>query len=64
MSNVAQFYSSLSKRHPNNLKIKDRDKERQVVYKKPIDPTRREAATKKRKQELMRQLGTILRQVM
>lgn len=44
---------------------KERDKERQVpsIKKQQQDASRREAAAAKRMQELMRQFGTIVRQV-
>lgn len=47
------------------MKDKDKDKERHVasVKKQQQDASRREAAAAKRMQELMRQFGTILRQV-
>ena len=50
----------------NNAKavsLKDKDGEKQIEsIKKPQDPARREAASAKRMQELMRQFSTILRQ--
>lgn len=50
----------------NNAKavsLKDKDGEKQIAsIKKPQDPARREAASAKRMQELMRQFSTILRQ--
>jgi hypothetical protein len=46
--------------------VKDKDKERHVtsIRKQQQDASKREAAAAKRMQELMRQFGTILRQVM
>lgn len=45
--------------------MKDKDKEKHVpsIKKQQQDASRREAAAMKRMQELMRQFGTILRQV-
>ena len=69
MNEVAQFYSSTSKKQLNSLKgtssvLKDREKEKQNSGgKKQLDANRREAASVKRMQELMRQFATILRQV-
>ncbi|XP_058103812.1 transcription factor GTE6-like isoform X2 [Magnolia sinica] len=65
---VAQFYSSSSKKQLGSFKgssiVKDREKEKQITSsKKHLDPTRREAASTKRMQELMRQFSTILRQI-
>lgn len=65
VNEVGQFYSS--KKHMNNVKavsLKDKDGEKQIAsIKKPQDPVRREAASAKRMQELMRLFSTILRQI-
>ncbi|OVA18131.1 Bromodomain [Macleaya cordata] len=69
VTKVSQFYSSLSKKQPNNSKVgsgaKDKDKEKQVISmkKQQQDAAKREAASAKRMQELMRQFATILRQI-
>ena len=69
MNEVEQFYLTASKKQLNVSKgssiVKDKDKERHVasVKKQQQDASRREAAAAKRMQELMRQFGTILRQV-
>ena len=71
MNEVEQFYLTASKKQLNVskgssiVKDKDKDKERHVasVKKQQQDASRREAAAAKRMQELMRQFGTILRQV-
>ncbi|XP_058092325.1 transcription factor GTE6-like isoform X2 [Magnolia sinica] len=68
VTEVAQFYSSSSKKQLGSFKgssiVKDREKEKQITSsKKHLDPTRREAASTKRMQELMRQFSTILRQI-
>ncbi|XP_058103826.1 transcription factor GTE6-like [Magnolia sinica] len=65
---VAQFYSSSSKKQLGSFKgssiVKDREKEKQITSsKKHLDPTRSEAASTKRMQELMRLFSTILRQI-
>lgn len=71
VNEVEQFYLNASKKQLNGskgssfLKDKDKDKERHVagLKKQQQDASRREAAAAKRMQELMRQFGTILRQV-
>ncbi|XP_077250485.1 transcription factor GTE6-like [Tasmannia lanceolata] len=68
VNEVAHFYSSSSKKQLNNSKgssvMKDRDREKHFASsKKQLDATRREAASTKRMQELMRQFSTILRQI-
>lgn len=69
VNEVEQFYLSASKKQLNGSKgssfLKDKDKERHVagLKKQQQDASRREAAAAKRMQELMRQFGTILRQV-
>lgn len=70
MNEVESFYSSTSRRQANTSKAssatKDKDKEKHVpsIKKQQQDTSRREAAAAKRMQDLMRQFGTILRQVM
>ncbi|RVW67407.1 Transcription factor GTE1 [Vitis vinifera] len=71
VNEVEQFYLTASKKQLNVskgssiVKDKDKDKERHVasVKKQQQDASRREAAAAKRMQELMRQFGTILRQI-
>lgn len=69
LNEVEQFYSIASKKQSNTSKgssiVKDKDKEKQIASfrKRQQDASRREAAATKRMQELMRQFGTILRQV-
>lgn len=69
MNEIEQFYLTLKKKQPNGNKgssiVKDKDKERHVpsIKKQQQEAARREAAATKRMQELMRQFGTILRQV-
>lgn len=69
VNEVEQFYLNTSKKQMNSLKgsslVKDKDKERQIpsLKKQQLDASRREAAAAKRMQELMRQFGTILRQI-
>ena len=69
MNEIEQFYLTLKKKQPNGSKgssvVKDKDKERHIpsLKKQQQDAARREAAAAKRMQELMRQFGTILRQV-
>ena len=68
-SEIEQFYLASKKKQPNGSKgssmVKDKDKERHVpsIKKQQQDAARREAVAAKRMQELMRQFGTILRQV-
>ncbi|KAG2729970.1 hypothetical protein I3843_01G267400 [Carya illinoinensis] len=67
---IEQFYSSTSKKQLSTSKgssiVKDKDKEKHIpsIKKQQQDASRREAAAAKRMQELMRQFGTILRQIM
>ncbi|KAM7485394.1 hypothetical protein LguiA_001403 [Lonicera macranthoides] len=69
LNEVEQFYSTASKKQSNTLKgssiVKDKDKEKQIASfkKRQQDASRREAAATKRMQELMRQFGTIFRQI-
>lgn len=69
MNEIEQFYLTLKKKQPSGSKgssiVKDKDKDRHVpsLKKQQQDASRREAAAAKRMQELMRQFGTILRQV-
>lgn len=66
---IEQFYLSRSKKQLSASKgssiVKDKDKEKHMpsIKKQQQDASRREAAAAKRMQELMRQFGTILRQV-
>ncbi|KAK8509424.1 hypothetical protein V6N13_104688 [Hibiscus sabdariffa] len=69
VNEVEQFYLNTSKKQQSSSKGssagKERDKERHVpsIRKQHQDASRREAAAAKRMQELMRQFGTILRQI-
>ncbi|KAL4369568.1 hypothetical protein GQ457_05G021180 [Hibiscus cannabinus] len=69
VNEVEQFYLNTSKKQQSSSKGssagKERDKERHVpsIKKQHQDASRREAAAAKRMQELMRQFGTILRQI-
>lgn len=66
MNEVEQFYSNKQQSSSKGSSIgKEREKERHVpsIKKQQQDAMRREAAAAKRMQELMRQFGTILRQV-
>ena len=69
MNEIEQFYSSKSKKQLSASKassiVKDKDKEKHIpsIKKQQQDASRREAAAAKRMLELMRQFGTILRQV-
>ncbi|TKY46295.1 Transcription factor GTE1 [Spatholobus suberectus] len=66
---IDNFYSSMNKKQSNmpkgNSATKDKDKEKHVpsIKKQQQDASRREAAASKRMQDLMRQFGTILRQI-
>lgn len=68
MNEIEQFYSSASKKQANACKggstVKDKDKHIPSMKKQQQEAALREAAAAKRMQELMRQFGTILRQVM
>ncbi|GMJ09513.1 IMBIBITION-INDUCIBLE 1, GLOBAL TRANSCRIPTION FACTOR GROUP E1 [Hibiscus trionum] len=69
VNEVEQFYLNTSKKQQSSSKGssvgEERDKERHVpsIKKQHQDASRREAAAAKRMQELMRQFGTILRQI-
>ncbi|KAI5575209.1 hypothetical protein POPTR_010G219200v4 [Populus trichocarpa] len=72
MNGVEQFYLDISKKQQSGSSkgggssiVKDKDKERHVtsIRKQQQDASKREAAAAKRMQELMRQFGTILRQI-
>ncbi|KAH1202980.1 Transcription factor GTE1 [Glycine max] len=66
---IENFYSSMNKNQTStpkgNSAAKDKDKEKHVpsIKKQQQDASRREAAASKRMQDLMRQFGTILRQI-
>ncbi|GAB4834088.1 hypothetical protein Ancab_032342 [Ancistrocladus abbreviatus] len=66
---IEQFYSNSRKKQPNNSRgssiLKDKDKERNnaSIKKQQKDAAQRETAAAKRMQELMRQFGTIFRQI-
>ncbi|VFQ58447.1 unnamed protein product [Cuscuta campestris] len=66
---VEQFYSNVNKKMSNTPKgssvLKDIEKEKQIANfkKRQQDASHREAAAAKRMQELIRQFGTILRQI-
>ena len=70
VNDVERFYVITSKRQPNTSNndpvVKDISKEKHIrsIKKQQQDASHREAAAAKRMQELMRQFGTILRQVM
>ncbi|XP_042495441.1 transcription factor GTE6-like [Macadamia integrifolia] len=67
VNEVEQFYSSSNKKQPNSSKcgsvVKDREKPIPSIKRQQQDAARREAASAKRMQELMRQFSTILRQI-
>ncbi|XP_072072750.1 transcription factor GTE6 isoform X7 [Arachis hypogaea] len=69
VNDIEIFFSSTNKRQKNmdkgNSSTKDKDKEKHVasIKKQNKVASRREAAAAKRMQDLMRQFGTILRQV-
>lgn len=69
LNEVEQFYSNSNMKHPNTPKatssLKDKEKEKVLANfkKRQQDAARREAAAVKRMQELMRQFGTIYRQI-
>ncbi|KAF9612464.1 hypothetical protein IFM89_000212 [Coptis chinensis] len=69
VSEVEQFYESLSKKQMPSTKgcsaLKDKEKDKQVfsVKKQQQEAVKREAASSKRMQELIRQFGTIFRQI-
>ncbi|KAK1324628.1 Transcription factor GTE6 [Acorus calamus] len=67
VNEVAQFYMSSNKKPLSKCGsgMKDREKERQILgRKKQSDGTVKEYTCTKRMQELMRQFGTILKQIM
>ncbi|KAG6728435.1 hypothetical protein I3843_02G152800 [Carya illinoinensis] len=67
---IEQFYLSTSKKQPGtskgSLMVKDKDKDKHIpsIKKQQQDASCREAAAAKRMQELIRQFGTILCQIM
>ena len=67
VNEVELFYLTASKRQLNGYKgssvLKDKERHVASAKKQQQDASRREAAAAKRMQELMRQFGTILRQV-
>ncbi|XP_057478221.1 transcription factor GTE6-like isoform X1 [Actinidia eriantha] len=69
LNEVEQYYLTASKKQSNTSKgtsvVKDKDKENKInsFKKRQQDASRREVAAAKRMQELMRQFGTILRQI-
>ncbi|XP_058211321.1 transcription factor GTE1 isoform X1 [Rhododendron vialii] len=67
LNEVEQFYSTTGKKQLNTSKgtsvAKDKDKHIANFKKRQQDASLREAAATKRMQELMRQFGTILRQI-
>lgn len=69
VNEVEQFYLTTSKKQPNNSKAssiaKEKDKEKRIpsIKKLQQEAAHREVAAAKRMQELMRQFGTILRQI-
>lgn len=70
LNEVEQFYSSSNTKQPNTPRggslLKDKEREKFPVSsfkKKQQDIASREAAAAQRMQDLMRQFGTILRQV-
>ncbi|KAK2985187.1 hypothetical protein RJ640_010476 [Escallonia rubra] len=69
LNEVEQFYSTANRKQLSTPKgssiVKDKDKEKQIgsFKKRQQDASRREAAAAKRMQELIRQFGTIFRQL-
>lgn len=69
MNEIEQFYFNASKKQGSNSKgsstLKDKEKERHVpsIRKQQQEASRREKAAEKRMEELIRQFGTILRNV-
>ncbi|KAL5733445.1 hypothetical protein ACOSP7_032777 [Xanthoceras sorbifolium] len=67
VNEIEEFYLNTSKNQPSTSKgssiMKDKDKERHVpgIRKQKQEASRREKAAEKRMEELMRQFGTILR---
>lgn len=67
VTEIEQFYlttsKKLSKASKSSMTVKDKEKHIPSIKKLQQDASRREAVAMKRMQELMRQFGTILRQV-
>ncbi|XP_027345377.1 transcription factor GTE6-like isoform X5 [Abrus precatorius] len=69
VNDIEDFYLSVNKKQTNMPKVnsaaKDKEKEKHVpsIKKQQQDASRREVVSTKRMQDLMRQFGTILRQV-
>ncbi|KAM3356644.1 transcription factor GTE1 [Capsicum galapagoense] len=67
LNDVEHFYSNTSKKQSNTPRggpiLKDKEKQISSFRRRQHDASRREAAGSKRMQELMRQFGTILRQI-
>ncbi|XP_019253666.1 PREDICTED: transcription factor GTE1-like isoform X1 [Nicotiana attenuata] len=67
LNDVEHFYSNTSKKQSNTPRgssiLKDKDKQVSSFKRRQQDASRREAAGARRMQELVRQFGTILRQI-
>lgn len=67
LNEVEHFYSNTSKKQSHTPRggsiMKDKEKQISSFKRRQQDASRREAAGSRRMQELMRQFGTILRQV-
>ncbi|NP_001333019.1 transcription factor GTE6-like isoform X2 [Solanum lycopersicum] len=67
LNEVEHFYSNTSKKQSNTPRggsiLKDKEKQMSSFRRRQQDASRREAAGSRRMQELMRQFGTILRQI-
>ncbi|KAH0637307.1 hypothetical protein KY289_037222 [Solanum tuberosum] len=67
LNEVEHFYSNTSKKQSNTPRggsiLKDKEKQISSFRRRQHDASRREAAGSRRMQELMRQFGTILRQI-
>lgn len=67
LNEVEHFYSNTSKKQSNTPRggsiLKDKEKQISSFRRRQQDASRREAAGSRRMQELMRQFGTILRQI-
>ncbi|CAI0396099.1 unnamed protein product [Linum tenue] len=68
VNEVEQFYTNLSKKQQQtgskgSSAVKEKEKQVLSMRKQQQDASRREAAAAKRMQELMRQLGTVLKQL-
>lgn len=67
LNDVEHFYSNTSKKQSNTPRgssiLKDKEKQISSFRRRQQDASRREAAGARRMQELVRQFGTILRQV-